>query len=93
MAAKEAISRAPLASSLEIVTDSRNVIGWRPGEFKRNNPIGAALLHGNRYLESGTRKAKERDGDIQIYSWACPEGACGQVPTGVVKTSQDRSFR
>jgi ribonuclease HI len=42
-AAKEAISRAPLALSLEIVTDSQNVIGWLTGKFKRNNPFVAAL--------------------------------------------------
>ena len=42
-AAREAIRLAPLQARLEIVTDSKNVIGWLDQGFKRNNPAVAAL--------------------------------------------------
>lgn len=39
----EAIRRAPAGMALEIATDSRNVIGWLAGGWKRNQPAIAAL--------------------------------------------------
>ena len=39
----EAVRRAPADAALEIVTDSRNVIGWLSGSFKRNKPAIVAL--------------------------------------------------
>jgi ribonuclease HI len=42
-AAREAIRRAPPSSSLEIITDSRNVIGWLSDGWKRNDPTIASL--------------------------------------------------
>jgi ribonuclease HI len=43
MAVLEAVRRAPASASLEIVTDSRNVIGWLEGGWKRREPPIAAL--------------------------------------------------
>jgi ribonuclease HI len=36
-AAREAIERAPLTAGVEIITDSKNVIGWLSGGWKRND--------------------------------------------------------
>ena len=41
--ALEAVRRAPAGVALEIVTDSRNVIGWLSGGWKRKEPAIAAL--------------------------------------------------
>lgn len=43
VAVREAIRRAPVGVILEIVTDSKNVIGWLSQGWKRNNPEVAAL--------------------------------------------------
>jgi ribonuclease HI len=37
-AVREAIQHAPVQARLEIVTDSKNVIGWLDQGFKRNDP-------------------------------------------------------
>jgi ribonuclease HI len=58
MAIREAVSRAPLDADLEILTDSRNAVGWLADRWKRNNPVIAALC---RNIES--LKAK-RSGKI-----------------------------
>ncbi len=42
-AAREAIRHTPIGAVLEIATDSRNVVGWLTGGFKRNHPAVAAL--------------------------------------------------
>lgn len=42
-AALEAIQRAPLAAILQIVTDSKNVIGWLSQGWKRNDAKIASL--------------------------------------------------
>lgn len=42
-AAREAIKRAPLGASIEIVTDSQNVIGWLASGWKRKDPTIARL--------------------------------------------------
>ena len=42
-AALEAVQRAPAGACLEIVTDSRNVIGWLSGGWKCKEPAIAAL--------------------------------------------------
>ena len=42
-AVREAITRAPIGATLEIQTDSKNVIGWLDGRWKRNKPVIAAL--------------------------------------------------
>jgi ribonuclease HI len=42
-AVREAIRRAPRGVRLDIVTDSRNVIGWLSQGWKRNDPTIAAL--------------------------------------------------
>jgi ribonuclease HI len=39
----KAIKRAPLLVTLEVVTDSQNVIGWLSRGWKRNNPGVAAV--------------------------------------------------
>ena len=42
-AVREAIRHAPRSVKLDIVTDSKNVIGWLTGTFKRKDPTIAAL--------------------------------------------------
>ena len=42
-AVREAISHAPPGVRVDIVTDSKNVIGWLTGTFKRKDPTIAAL--------------------------------------------------
>jgi ribonuclease HI len=42
-AVREAIRRAPLGAALEILTDSKNVVGWLAEGWKRNNAIVAAM--------------------------------------------------
>jgi ribonuclease HI len=43
MAICEALLRAPLHADLEIMTDSRNAVGWLAERWKRNKPVIAAL--------------------------------------------------
>jgi ribonuclease HI len=43
MAIRQAVSRAPLDVDLEIVTDSKNAIGWLSLGWKRNKPEIVAL--------------------------------------------------
>jgi ribonuclease HI len=43
MAIREAVTRAPLDADLEILTDSRNAVGWLAECWKRNNSGIAAL--------------------------------------------------
>jgi ribonuclease HI len=42
-AVREAIRQAPRSVRLDIVTDSKNVIGWLTGAYKRKDPTIAAL--------------------------------------------------
>jgi ribonuclease HI len=42
-AVREAIQRAPSGATLEILMDSRNVVGWLADGWKRNNPAVAAM--------------------------------------------------
>lgn len=43
IAVREAIRHAPRSVKLDIVTDSKNAIGWVTGTFKRKDPTIAAL--------------------------------------------------
>jgi ribonuclease HI len=42
-AVREAIQRAPLGAALEILTDSKNVVGWLSDGWRRKNPDIAKL--------------------------------------------------
>ena len=52
MAIREAVSRAPLDADLEILTDSRNAVGWLAECWKRNEPLIAALCRDIESLEA-----------------------------------------
>ena len=66
-AVREAIRQAPPNVRLDIVTDSRNVIGWLTGTFKRNNPAVAALSAEIDTLRAGRAfDAGDPDGGIRF---------------------------
>jgi ribonuclease HI len=52
MAIREAVSRAPLDVELEILTDSRNAVGWLAEGWKRNKPVIATLCRDIESLKS-----------------------------------------
>jgi ribonuclease HI len=65
-AAREAIRHAPNNVRLEIVTDSKNVIGWLSQGWKRNHPAIAALCAEIDQLRSGRSVPGAQDGGVRF---------------------------
>jgi ribonuclease HI len=62
IAVREAIKRAPLQTTVKIVTDSKNVIGWLAGGWKRKNADIAALCQEIDGLRA--ERAEENGGEV-----------------------------
>jgi ribonuclease HI len=64
-AVREAIRRAPAWASLEIVTDSRNVIDWLAEGWKRNEPTIVSLCREIDALRAERLAARRGARDLQ----------------------------
>ena len=89
-AVREAIRLAPMQAQLDIVTDSRNVIGWLDGGFKRNDPAIAALCR--EIDELRTTRAGANGGAITFKYVRGHNGdpmneRADQLATGAIKRS------